>query len=648
MTQFNPRRRAMQFYKNGFRGGNPDVKQAAPKRRNHGVNEPLPEQVDVLIAGTGPAGLCLAAQLAQFPDIETMIVERMPCNIIKGKADGINTRTMEMFQAFGFADKVKRETYWVNQTAFWMPDPVNPQHIKRVGRVQDVADDSSEMPHILINQARLHELFLEVMKNSPSRLEPDYSWEIAGLTIDPTTDDHPVTVTLKDASGVNWGATRTVRANYVVGCDGAHSAVRKAIGGTLRGDAAHQAWGVMDILANTDFPDVRQKCLISSANEGNVLILPREGGYVFRMYVELDKLRPDEKAASRKFTQDDMIAAANRIIRPYAIDVKEVVWWSIYDIGHSITDRFDDVPEGSDRKPRVFTAGDACHTHSPKAGQGMNVSMQDTFNLGWKLVHVLQGRADASLLRSYSAERLAEARRLVETDHEWSRIMSAPTTQAERDGTQEPRIIRQFKQNLEFTGGTAVKYDASALIGPATHQALAKGLEVGRRFHSAPVVRLSDVKPMQLGHVAEADARWRLYAFAGQGDSAAPGSAIHRLADWLEMNPGSPLRRHTRPGEDIDAVIDVRAVFQQTFDRMGDEPLPSLLKPKTGALGLQDHEKVFCVDHKGAGDIFDMRGILRETGCLVVVRPDQYIAHVLPLDAFDELTRFFAGVLVSH
>jgi phenol 2-monooxygenase (NADPH) len=635
----------MQFYKDCFRGGSPDLKQAAPNRRNRGINEPLPDQVDVLIAGTGPAGLCLAAQLAQFPDIETMIVERMPCNIIKGKADGINTRTMEMFQAFGFADKVKRETYWVNQTAFWMPDPANPLHIKRVGRVQDVADDSSEMPHILINQARLHELFLEVMKNSPSRLEPDYSWEIVGLTIDPTTDDHPVTVTLKDASGVNWWATRTVRANYVVGCDGAHSAVRKAIGGTLHGDAAHQAWGVMDILANTDFPDVRQKCLISSANEGNVLILPREGGYVFRMYVELDKLRPDEKAASRKFTQDDMIAAANRIIRPYTIDVKEVVWWSIYDIGHSITDRFDDVPEGSDRNPRVFTAGDACHTHSPKAGQGMNVSMQDTFNLGWKLVHVLQGRSDASLLRSYSRERLTEARRLVETDHQWSRIMSAPTTQAERDGTEEPRIIRQFKQNLEFTGGTAVKYDASALIGPGTHQTLAKGLEIGRRFHSAPVVRLSDVKQMQLGHVAEADARWRLYAFAGNGDSGAPGSAMHHLADWLETHPDSPVLRHTRPGEDIDAVIDVRAVFQQTFDQLAYEQMPSLLKPKTGRLGLQDHEKVFCVDHKGVGDIYDMRGIQRSTGCLVVVRPDQYVAHVLPLDAFDDLSRFFAGVL---
>jgi len=636
----------MQFYKNGFRGGNPDIKEAAPNRRNRGINEPLPEKVDVLIAGTGPAGLCLAAQLSQFAEIDTMIIERMPSNIIKGKADGINTRTMEMFQAFGFADKVKRETYWVNQTAFWMPDPQNPEHIKRVGRVQDVADDSSEMPHILINQARMHELFLEIMKNSPSRLEPDYGWEVVDVKVDPSTDDHPVTVTLKDVTGVYWWATRTVRANYVVGCDGARSAVRTSIGGQLHGDAAHQAWGVMDILANTDFPDVRQKCLISSAKEGNVLILPREGGYIFRMYVELDKLRPDEKAAERKFTQDDMIAAANRIIKPYTIDVKEVVWWSIYDIGHSITDRFDDVPEGEDRDPRVFTAGDACHTHSPKAGQGMNVSMQDTFNLGWKLVHVLQGRADASLLRSYSKERLTEAKCLVETDHNWARVMSAPTTEAERNGTEEPRIIRTFKANLEFTGGNAVKYDESQLTGAATHQALASKLEIGRRFHSAPVVRLSDAKQMQLGHVAEADARWRLYAFAGKADGS-EGSAIHKLADWLETDESSPVVKHTRKGEDIDAVIDFRAVFQQTFDQLAYEKMPSLLKPKTGKLGLIDFEKVFCVDHKGVGDIYDMRGIDRDKGCIVVVRPDQYVAHVLPLDGFAELSAYFAGILRS-
>ena len=75
------------------------------------------------------------------------------------------------------------------------------------------------------------------------------------------------------------------------------------------------------------------------------------------------------------------------------------------------------------------------------------------------------------------------------------------------------------------------------------------------------------------------------------------------------------------------------------------DSLAWLLKPKTGRLGLQDHENVFCGDHKGVGDIFDMRGIDRETGCMVVVRPDQYTAYVLPLDGFDELAAFFAGVL---
>ena len=275
----------------------------------------------------------------------------------------------------------------------------------------------------------------------------------------------------------------------------------------------------------------------------------------------------------------------------------------------------------------------------------MNVSMQDTFNLGWKLIHVLQGRADAKLLRSYTKERLTEAKRLVETDHKWSRVMSAPTTQAERDGTEEPRIIRQFKENLGFTGGTAVKYDASYLFADSAHQALATGEEIGRRFHSAPVVRVSDAKQMQLGHVAQADARWRIYAFADKSDSGQQGSAIHKLAEWLENNSQSPVVKHTRNGEDIDAVIDVRFVFQQTFDQLAYENMSSLLKPKTGSLGLQDHGKVFCVDHKGLGDIFDMRGINRDSGCLIVVRPDQYVANVLPLAAYDKLSAYFAGVL---
>ena len=365
------------------------------------------------------------------------------------------------------------------------------------------------------------------------------------------------------------------------------------------------------------------------------------------MYVELDKLNPEERVSNRNLQADDIIRAANRIMQPYTIDVKQVAWWSIYEIGHRLTDRFDDVPEGEARNPRIFTAGDACHTHSPKAGQGMNVSMQDTFNLGWKLAHVLTGRSDASLLRSYSAERWVEAKRLIDTDHKWSRIMSAPPGTTELDGGEMPRFQKQFIENLEFTGGLAVRYDPSSLIATPKYHTLAKGLEIGRRFHSAPVVRVADAMQMQLGHVAEADGRWRIYAFSGRTDSSAPGSAIHRLADWLETDPASPIVKHTRNDEDIDAFIDLRAVFQQTFDQLCFEDMPSLLKPKKGRFGLQDYEKVFCVDHKGLGDIFDMRGIDRDRGCIVVVRPDQYTANILPIDAFDVLADFFAGFAVS-
>ena len=633
----------MQFHVDGFNPGDPEVKPAAG-----GLGDAIPEKVDVLIAGSGPAGLCLAAQLAGFPQITTMLVEPKHGPMEKGQADGVNVRSMEMFRAFGFADKVKREAYWVNQTTFWKPDPDAPDTIKRVGMQQDVADDQSEMPHTIVNQARIHDLFLEVMQKAPTRLAPHYGLRVLDLTVDISTQDHPVTVLLErvDAAG-NGGEQVTVRANYVVGCDGARSNVRKAIGGQLHGDAAHQAWGVMDILANTDFPDIRRKCLIQSAKEGNVLVIPREGGYLFRMYVELDKLNPDERVSNRNLTPDHIIAAANRIIRPYSLDVKEIVWWSVYEIGHRITDKFDDVPEGEieTRTPRVFTAGDACHTHSPKAGQGMNVSMSDTFNLGWKLIHVLTGRAEAELLHTYSAERRDEARRLVEKDHQWARIMSAPPTPDELDGTAMPRFQKQFIENLEFTGGLEVQYHPSALTSGAAHQALATGQVIGKRFHSAPVLRLADVKRMQLGHVAEADARWRIYAFAGADDTGAEGGAIANLCTHLDSDPNSPLRRHTRAVEDIDGLIDLRAVFQQDFTSLDYGAMPDLLRPAKGRYGLRDYEKLFCVDHKTGQDIYDMRGIDRQNGCMIVVRPDQYIAHILPLDAFADLADFFAGTL---
>ncbi|UFZ04367.1 FAD-binding monooxygenase [Bradyrhizobium ontarionense] len=637
----------MQFHLNGFQPGDPEIFDAAERVASQGASGALPTEVDVLIVGCGPAGLNLAAQLSAFPDIKTCIVEQKPGRLLLGQADGIACRTMEMFHTYGFSERVLKEACWINETTFWKPDDKNSAHIVRSGRVQDVEDGLSEMPHVVLNQARVHDFFLDVMRRSAGKLEPHYARRLRDLQIDPAAgaDDRAVTVSFDRIDPDHEGQVETIRARYVVGCDGARSTVRKSIGRELHGDSANHAWGVMDVLAVTDFPDIRFKSLIQSAKDGSLLVIPREGGYLVRLYVELAKLDVGERVAGRNITVDTLIEKANRILAPHTLEVKEVAWWSVYEIGQRICDKFDDVPDDeiATRLPRVFIAGDACHTHSPKAGQGMNVSMQDTFNLGWKLAAVLGKRCARQLLHSYSAERQAIAQELIDFDREWAAILASA---AKQGGADAAKTQDYFVRHGRYTAGTATHYRPALLTGDATFQQLAAGFVIGKRFHSAPVIRLGDAKPVQLGHVIQADGRFRIFAFAGAEDPAAPQSGIRRLCRFLSEDAASPVRRYTSAGADIDSVIDLRAVFQQGHRELAIETMPELLVPKKGRYGLTDYEKMFCPDLKSGQDIFAIRGVDRKAGCMVVVRPDQYVADVLPLDDVRRLAAYFDGFML--
>lgn len=632
----------MQFYLNGYKPGDPDIHPAAPGAAHRPTE--LPDAVDVLIVGSGPAGTLLAAQLSTFPNISTRLVERRDGPLELGQADGVACRTVEMFDAFGLSEKLVREAYWVNETVFWRPSPEDGSRIERSGRVQDTEDGLSEFPHVIVNQARLQQYLLDYMRMSPSRLEVDYGLEFVTLKVEAAEggDEHPVVATLRRVSD---GTLLTVRARYVVGCDGARSLVRDAIGAQPRGDFANHAWGVVDMLAVTDFPDIRLKAAINS-KAGNILLIPREGGYLVRLYVDCGEIDPDNRDAFRSITQAQVIATAQRALHPYKLDVRDVAWFAVYQVGQRVTDRFDDVPAGQNRAPRVFIAGDACHTHSAKAGQGMNVSMQDAFNLGWKLISVLEGRAKPDLLRTYTIERHAIAQELIDFDKEWSKIMASPPKDPkhpERGGIDPQELQAYFVKSGRYTAGVAAHYPpATMLTAKPTHQKLAKGLKIGMRFHSGPVVRLADAKPMHLGHVARADAAWRLYAFAD-----ASGQRLGALAEFLVL-PKSPIRRFTAQGAAIDSVIDVRAVFQQGHRDLNLGELPAILLPRKGDFGLIDYEKAFSADLRPGQDIFDLREIDRKAGAIVIVRPDQFVANVLPLDAHSELAGFFESFLLER
>ncbi|MEO7126499.1 MAG: FAD-dependent monooxygenase, partial [Nakamurella sp.] len=191
----------MQFHHHGYVSTDPRVRPAAGT--GIGRSDDLPDEVDVLIVGTGPAGVLLAAQMAEFSNLTTRVVERRSGRLVLGHADGIQARSVETFQAFGFAERIIQEAYEITAMNFWTPDPDNINNIIRTQRTDDATPQFSEFPHLIVNQARVADYFLEAAARAPGRITPDYGYEFVGLTVGEAAGegDHPVEVTLRRTHG---------------------------------------------------------------------------------------------------------------------------------------------------------------------------------------------------------------------------------------------------------------------------------------------------------------------------------------------------------------------------------------------------------------------------------------------------------------
>ncbi|GAP86506.1 putative FAD binding domain-containing protein [Rosellinia necatrix] len=607
-------------------------------------------EVDVLIIGGGSAGLCAGVWLAR-EGISYRILERRPGMLVNGQADGVQVRTVEVFESFGIAEELLKEAYHVLEATFWSdadadadadadtnggeegvegPEGRSPG-IRRTHSTPDTEAGLSHLPHVILNQARINALLTGEMTRASGDSNIEYGCHVQHVAVDAGPVDDPnahcVTVT-----AVKDGAERVYKAKYALGSDGAHSQARKSLGFKMVGDSSDEVWGVMDVYPKTNFPDIRKKAIIKSES-GNLLIIPREGDALVRMYINLS----GGAAAAKDVTLAQLHEKARQIFRPYTVEFPETVWWSAYVIGQRLADAFH-------AHHRVFLSGDACHTHSPKAGQGMNVSLQDGYNIGWKLAAVLRGRAAPALLETYVLERQATAADLIDFDRYWSKLFS---TTGDRRG--HGITADHFIKAGRYTAGLATRYrDSPVTAAAAGRPALAPKLTVGMRFPSTRVVRVGDARRTWLTRALRADSRWHLVAFGGDVQDCGAAERLQKLALDLEG-----LVRSFTPSEcDPDSVFNIVLVLSSERAGVELEKLPEVFTPYTGRWKLKDILKVFVIDNESDyhthGHAYEAYGIEPGRGALIVIRPDQYISRIGALDDVQGIHTFFSGFLTRY
>ncbi|KAG6816054.1 hypothetical protein H0H87_008970 [Tephrocybe sp. NHM501043] len=590
--------------------------------------------VDVLIIGAGPAGLMACNALARA-GITVRIVDKRPVKVAAGQADGIQPRTIEVLQSYGLAERLLAEANQMHQVAFYNPNPET-GGIELTDRTPDVQDDSTPYPfEATLHQGAIEDIFLDSMKShgvEVSRPVIPMSIQISQIEKDSQDPDaHPVRVVLKRLDALD-GQTEMeiVHAKYVVGADGAHSWVRKTLGIAMEGEQTDYVWGVVDMIPDTDFPDIRNKSAIHS-NHGSCMLIPREGNKV-RLYIQLGSREGIDATNGRigkeQMGPEKLLNVARKSMAPYTIrQPKTIDWWTIYRIGQRVAARYsvDD---------RVFIAGDACHTHSPKAGQGMNASMNDTHNLAWKLIHVIRGWGNTSLLKTYELERRKYAQDLISFDKQFAKMFSGKirTVDDSLGGISAQEFTNAFHTFGGFTSGIGIRYQESSLVH-GRHQEIAPGLIIGKRLPAQRLMRAADGRPFELQNLLPADTRFKVLIFTGNLHITNQRANVTKFAADIDAN-----HHFLKPsGGNISTMFHVLTITSRQGSVHYTE-LPELLRPHWSSVFVDKQSRTH------GGDVYMNYGV-GPAGAIVVVRPDGYIGSMAPFERVADLDVYFDGFM---
>ncbi|KAL5357141.1 FAD binding domain-containing protein [Aspergillus floccosus] len=576
----------------------------------------LESTTDVVIIGAGPSGLMAALWMARC-GVKTRIIDARATKVFRGHADGMQTGTLDIFDSFGIVEDLYKRAAPAMEMTTWAGSKDVP--LKRVARFPKWYPELGQYHLVYTSQGNTGRALLDGMK-AFNELQVERGVMATAIDIDEQSIDDPqahavkLTPYLKRKVTGKEGSVEMIHAKFVIGADGSRSWTRKALGFDFLGDDGEEE------------TDIRIQSMIVKDGRGAGFV-PREDGL----------LRIAAPVPSRsEATPEVIIKSLKEIISPYEINVTHIDWCGVFGTRRRAS-------SSASKHSRAFLVGDALHVHSPRAGIGMNFSMQDAYNLGWKIAHVVKGISPLAILQTYDEERGLTTKQLVAFDKALS-DESPMGSNLSVQGTNEG-----LRGNLPFSSTTAIEYGAGLLVARQgslvlSKQHLAPGIPVGRRLPSERVERHANGEPVDFGKSFPSDGRYRIVIFAGMVSQPAQLRRLEHVSQVLEL-PDAFLHRLGQRAIAPQDVFEILVVHSASRDDVEIADLPPFL-----FMHGDPFRQVFVDNNESRtwtlGDAYSRYGISKDSGCLVLVRPDRHVMYIGELEDVTEMVKLLTLVLL--